>query len=71
MACGYRARRWDRRAGVRGDRPCVGVAALVEDAAHRSILPLGRRASARAAIDEGLECQLSELQQEAGVRERL
>jgi uncharacterized protein len=49
----------------------VGVASLVEDAAHRSILPLGRRAAARAAINEGLESQLSEIQQEAGVREQL
>jgi uncharacterized protein len=49
----------------------VGMAALIEDNAHRSILPLGRRAAARAAINEGIESQLSELQQEAGVREQL
>jgi succinate-acetate transporter protein len=49
----------------------VGVASLLEDAAHRSILPLGRRGAARAAINEGLGAQLAELQQEAGVREQL
>ena len=49
----------------------VGMAALIEDSAHRSVLPLGRRAAARAAINEGIESQLSELQQEAGVREQL
>jgi hypothetical protein len=49
----------------------VGLAALLEDSAHRSILPLGRRQRARAAIDEGLDAQLREVQQEAGVREQL
>jgi succinate-acetate transporter protein len=49
----------------------VGLAALLEDSAHRSILPLGRRKQAKAAIDEGLHAQLRELQQEAGVREQL
>lgn len=49
----------------------VGLASLLEDAAHRSILPLGRRKRARAAIDEGVTAHLLELQQEAGVREQL
>lgn len=49
----------------------VGLATLLEDSAHRSILPTGRRGSARAAIEEGLDSQLSELQHEAGVREQL
>jgi succinate-acetate transporter protein len=49
----------------------VGLASLVEDSAHRSILPLGRRQRAKAAIQEGLESQLSELEHEAGVREQL
>jgi succinate-acetate transporter protein len=31
----------------------VGLATLLEDNAHRSILPIGRRGVARAAIDEG------------------
>ena len=42
-----------------------------EDSAHRSILPIGLRRRARAAIEEGLESQLRGLQQEAGVREQL
>ncbi|MFL5831398.1 MAG: hypothetical protein ACJ76X_15895 [Solirubrobacteraceae bacterium] len=49
----------------------VGVATLLEDSAHRSILPIGRRGAARAALNEGLDSQLRELQQEAGVREQL
>jgi uncharacterized protein len=49
----------------------VGLATLLEDAAHRSILPIGRRAAARAAIEGGLDSQLGELQHEAGVREQL
>ena len=42
----------------------VGFATLLEANAYRSILPIGRRARARAA-------QLSELEHEAGVREQL
>ena len=49
----------------------VGVASLLEDAAHRSILPIGRRAAAKAAMNAGLDSQLRELQSEAGVREQL
>jgi len=49
----------------------VGFATLLEANAYRSILPIGRRARARAAIDEGLHAQLSELEHEAGVREQL
>jgi hypothetical protein len=49
----------------------VGVATLLEDSAHRSILPIGRRNAARAAINDGLDAQLRELQHEAGVREQL
>jgi hypothetical protein len=48
----------------------VGLAALLDDAAKRRLLPLGRRAQARAAIDEGLEAQLRDLETEAGVRSR-
>ena len=36
----------------------VGFATLLEANAYRSILPIGRRARARAAIDEGLHAQL-------------
>ena len=49
----------------------VGVATLLEDTAKRSLLPIGRRGRARAAIDEGLEAQLRGLETEAGVREQL
>jgi hypothetical protein len=49
----------------------AGVAALLEDSARRSILPLGRRGLARSAIDAGLDAQLQELEHEAGVREQL
>jgi succinate-acetate transporter protein len=49
----------------------VGVASLLEDSMHRSVLPLGRRGLARAAFDEGLHAQIGDLQQEAGVRNQL
>jgi uncharacterized protein len=49
----------------------VGLAALLEDTAKRSLLPLSRRAQTRAAFDEGLEAQLRGLEHEAGVREQL
>lgn len=49
----------------------VGLATLIEDTAKRGLLPIGRRARARAAIDEGLEAQLHQLEHEAGVREQL
>ena len=50
----------------------VGLATLLEDNAHRSILPIGRRGAARAAVDEGYRAQLGHaLEREAGVREQL
>ena len=50
----------------------VGLATLLEDNAHRLILPIGRRGAARAAIDEGYRAQLGHaLEREAGVREQL
>jgi succinate-acetate transporter protein len=49
----------------------VGLATLLEDSAHRTILPIGRRSAARAAIADGLDSQLREVQHEAGVREQL
>lgn len=49
----------------------VGLATLLEDSAKRRVLPMGRRARARAAIDEDLAAQLHELEHEAGVREQL
>lgn len=49
----------------------VGFATLMEDSAHRTILPIGRRGPARAAFEEGLGAQLKELEHEAGVRGQL
>ena len=49
----------------------VGMATLMEDAAHRTLLPVGRRGPARAAFAEGLDAQLDELEHEAGVRGQL
>jgi succinate-acetate transporter protein len=48
-----------------------GLAALLEDSARRTILPLGRRGTAAAALSHGLDAQLAELEHEAGVREQL
>jgi succinate-acetate transporter protein len=49
----------------------VGLAALLEDSAHRSVLPIGRSGRARDAIEGGLEAQLNVLEHEAGVRDQL
>lgn len=49
----------------------VGVATLLEDSARRSILPIGRRGPARAALAEDIDAQLRELEHEAGVRQQL
>lgn len=49
----------------------VGAAALIEDNARRSVLPMGRRGPARASLSEGIDAQLDELEHEAGVREQL
>ena len=49
----------------------VGVATLLEDSAHRSILPIGRRARARDALEGDLQAQLDVLEHEAGVRDQL
>lgn len=49
----------------------AGLAALLEDGARRTILPLGRRGLASDALSDGLRAQLNELEHEAGVREQL
>lgn len=49
----------------------VGLATLLEDSARRTILPIGRRGWARAALTEDLGAQLDQLEHEAGVREQL
>jgi succinate-acetate transporter protein len=48
-----------------------GVAFLLEDAAHKTILPLSRRGRARAAIEGPIEDQLEGLGTEAGIRRAL
>jgi hypothetical protein len=49
----------------------VGLATLLEDNAHRTILPIGRRGNARVAMQDDLDAQLASLEHEAGVREQL
>lgn len=49
----------------------LGLAALLEDSARRTLLPMGRRGDARAAVSSGLDAQLTKLENEAGVREQL
>jgi succinate-acetate transporter protein len=49
----------------------VGLAALLEDSARRTILPIGRRGLAKSAFTGGLDAQLTDLEHEAGVREQL
>lgn len=49
-----------------------GLAFVLEDGAHRTVLPLGRRGDSAAALDGvGLGGQLAGLDAEAGVRRRL
>ncbi|SEL95241.1 GPR1/FUN34/yaaH family protein [Blastococcus sp. DSM 46786] len=47
------------------------AALLLEDTAHRTVLPLGRRNQARTALDQPLAQQTEQLEQEAGVRRNL
>lgn len=48
-----------------------GLALLVEDGKQRTVLPLFRRGKARESIEGDLRAQLTEAQQEAGVRHQL
>ncbi|MGW8486728.1 acetate uptake transporter family protein [Streptomyces sp. NPDC055886] len=48
-----------------------GLALLVEDTRQRTVLPLFRRGKARESIEGDLREQLTEAQQEAGVRHQL
>ena len=43
----------------------------IEDARHRTVLPLLRRGAGRAAMDGDVDAQLSGLAHEAGVRNQL
>jgi succinate-acetate transporter protein len=49
----------------------AGLAFLLEDGAHRPVLPFVRRGAARAALDADLIDQLRRLEREPGVRARL
>jgi uncharacterized protein len=49
----------------------AGLAFLLEDGAHRPVLPFIRRGAARAALDADLIDQLRRLEREPGVRSRL
>lgn len=48
-----------------------GVAFLLEDSAHHTILPLARRGHARSALEGAMDDQFRDLGQEAGVRRTL
>jgi succinate-acetate transporter protein len=72
-------------AGVRGLQTAAGVlslcltvlafygalALLWEDTAHATVLPLGRRGAARAALERPQPDQFEQVEQEAGVRRSL
>lgn len=49
----------------------AGLAFLLEDARHRSVLPFMRQRAARDALDADLRDQLKRLEHEPGVRARL
>lgn len=49
----------------------TALAADLESARHRPVLPLGRHGSGRTAVDPGIRPSLETLQTEPGVRERL
>ncbi len=48
-----------------------GLALLLEDAAQRTVLPLGRRGRARLSLEGDLRHQLDRAEREAGVRRQL
>jgi succinate-acetate transporter protein len=67
---------WEDIAGVVGLALCAlalytALAMALEDAQRRTVLPLGRRATGRAAMEGGLGDHDSDLEREAGVREQL
>jgi uncharacterized protein len=49
----------------------LAVALMIEDAQHRTVLPLMRRGEARAAVESGLGDQTAAIEREAGVRSQL
>jgi hypothetical protein len=48
-----------------------GLAFLLEDTAHRTVLPLGRRAGASVAFDGDFADQVRDVDSEAGVRQQM
>ncbi|WP_157944024.1 GPR1/FUN34/YaaH family transporter [Blastococcus atacamensis] len=48
-----------------------GLALLLEDTTHGTVLPLARRGQSRTALEGSLGDQLGDLQQEAGIRRNL
>ncbi|HEX4789788.1 MAG TPA: GPR1/FUN34/YaaH family transporter [Actinospica sp.] len=48
-----------------------GLAFLLEDTAHRTVLPLGRRAGASLAVEGDLSDQVRDIDSEAGVRQQM
>ncbi|MGN6379101.1 MAG: acetate uptake transporter [Gaiellales bacterium] len=49
----------------------LGLALLLEDAQHRTVLPLGRRGVARMAVESHLGDQVQAIEREAGIRRQL
>lgn len=49
----------------------AGLALLLEDARRDTVLPVFRSGEAKAAVTEGIDAQLSKVENEAGVREQL
>lgn len=49
----------------------AAAAMAIEDARHRTVLPLGRRGRGADSVGGNLHDQLERLEREAGVREQL
>ncbi len=67
---------WKVTAGWVGVALCVlaayaALAMVLEDARHRTVLPLGRRAGGETAMTRDLQAQLRAIDHEAGIRDQL
>ena len=67
---------WENLAGIVGLILCAlavyaAAGLALEDARHRTILPMGRRGLGRDSFEGGFGSQLAGLEHEAGVREQL
>jgi uncharacterized protein len=49
----------------------LALALMIEDAQHRTVLPLLRRGEARTAVESHLRDQVAAIEREAGVRGQL